>query len=131
MNNGSRQALPDPPFWIPVAPIIAGVDKFLASSDGLDKYLAPVVSRTPRDPARTIMMIVGVIGSSRHHGGRSTRGCGLYSSPRGSPASSPISSSRGASWTCALRDLGLCLASLAPRAPGGAAVTVRTTAARA
>jgi uncharacterized membrane protein HdeD (DUF308 family) len=61
MNNGSIQAFRILRFAFTVAPIIAGVDKFLHLLTNWDKYLAPVVSNTLSVDAHTFMMIVGVI----------------------------------------------------------------------
>jgi hypothetical protein len=60
-SNGSMQA-----FWIlrlafTVAPIIAGLDKFLNLLTDWDKYFAPVISNTLGIGANTFMMIVGAI----------------------------------------------------------------------
>jgi uncharacterized membrane protein HdeD (DUF308 family) len=61
MNNGSIQAFRILRFAFVVAPIIAGVDKFLHLLTNWDKYLAPAVSNTLGVDAHTFMMIVGVI----------------------------------------------------------------------
>lgn len=46
MNNGSRQAFLILRFGFTVAPIIAGLDKFLHLLTDWDKYLTPAVSNT-------------------------------------------------------------------------------------
>lgn len=61
MNNGSRQAFVLLRFGFTVAPIIAGLDKFLHLLTDWDKYLAPAVSNTLGIQPHTFMMIVGVI----------------------------------------------------------------------
>jgi uncharacterized membrane protein YphA (DoxX/SURF4 family) len=61
MNNGSRQAFFLLRFGFTVAPIIAGLDKFLHLLTDWDKYLAPAVSNTLGIQPHTFMMIVGVI----------------------------------------------------------------------
>jgi uncharacterized membrane protein YphA (DoxX/SURF4 family) len=61
MNNGSHQAFLLLRFGFIVAPIIAGLDKFLQVLTNWDKYLAPAVSNTLGVAPHTFMMIVGVI----------------------------------------------------------------------
>jgi hypothetical protein len=61
MNYGSRQAFFILRFGFTVAPIIAGLDKFLHLLTDWDKYLAPAVSNTLGIQPHTFMMIVGVI----------------------------------------------------------------------
>lgn len=61
MNNESHQAFLILRFGFTVAPIIAGLDKFLHLLTDWDKYLAPVVSNTLGVSPHTFMMIVGVI----------------------------------------------------------------------
>jgi len=61
MSKGSEQAFRILQFGFTVAPIIAGLDKFLHLLTNWDKYLAPVVSNTLGIQPHTFMMIVGVI----------------------------------------------------------------------
>ncbi len=61
MNNGSHQAFLLLRFGFIVAPIIAGLDKFLQLLTNWDKYLAPAVSNTLGMAPHTFMMIVGAI----------------------------------------------------------------------
>jgi hypothetical protein len=61
MNNRSHQAFQILRFGFTVAPIIAGLDKFLHLLTDWDKYLAPAVSNTLHVQPHTFMMIVGVI----------------------------------------------------------------------
>jgi len=61
MDNGSHQAFVILRFGFTVAPIIAGLDKFLHLLTDWDKYLAPQVSSTLGIQPHTFMMIVGVI----------------------------------------------------------------------
>lgn len=61
MNNGSVQAFRILRLGFTVAPIVAGLDKFLHLLTDWDKYLAPVVSNTLGIQPRTFMSIVGVI----------------------------------------------------------------------
>jgi hypothetical protein len=61
MSNGSHQAFLVLRFGFTVAPIIAGLDKFLHLLTDWDKYLAPAVSNTLGIQPHTFMMIVGVI----------------------------------------------------------------------
>ncbi len=60
-EHGSRQAFFILRFGFTVAPIIAGLDKFLHLLTDWDKYLAPAVSNTLGIQPHTFMMIVGVI----------------------------------------------------------------------
>lgn len=61
MSNGSRQAFQILRFGFTVAPIIAGLDKFLHLLTDWDKYLAPVVSNTLGIRPHTFMMVVGAV----------------------------------------------------------------------
>jgi hypothetical protein len=61
MSNGSVQAFRILRFGFTVAPIVAGLDKFLNVLTDWDKYLAPVVSNTLGIQPHTFMMIVGAI----------------------------------------------------------------------
>ena len=61
MNNESHQAFLLLRFGFIVAPIIAGLDKFLQVLTNWDKYLAPAVSNTLGVAPHTFMMIVGAI----------------------------------------------------------------------
>jgi hypothetical protein len=61
MSNGSEQAFRILRFGFTIAPIIAGLDKFLDLLTDWDKYLAPVISNTLGIQPHTFMMIVGVI----------------------------------------------------------------------
>ena len=61
MNNGSHQAFQILRLGFTVAPIIAGLDKFLQLLTNWDKYLAPAVPATLGIAPHTFMMIVGVI----------------------------------------------------------------------
>jgi hypothetical protein len=61
MENGSHQAFQILRLGFTVAPIIAGLDKFLGLLTNWDKYLAPQVSSTLGIQPHTFMMIVGVI----------------------------------------------------------------------
>jgi hypothetical protein len=61
MSNGSLQAFRILRFGFTVAPIIAGLDKFLHLLTDWDKYLAPLVSNTLGIRPHTFMMVVGVI----------------------------------------------------------------------
>jgi len=131
MNNGSRQAFQILRFGFTVAPIIAGVDKFLHLLTDWDKYLAPVVSRTLGIQPHTFMMIVGVI--------EVVAGITVAINPRfgGYLVAAWLAGIivdlllAGGFLDVALRDLGLCLGALALARLAEAAVTVRTTAARA
>jgi hypothetical protein len=61
MDNGSQQAFQILRLGFTVAPIIAGLDKFLQLLTNWDKYLAPVVPNTLGIAPHTFMMIVGAI----------------------------------------------------------------------
>ena len=61
MENGSHQAFQILRLGFTVAPIIAGLDKFLGLLTNWDKYLAPQVSSALGIHPHTFMMIVGVI----------------------------------------------------------------------
>lgn len=61
MPNGSHQAFLLLRFGFIVAPIIAGLDKFLQVLTNWDKYLAPAVSNTLGVAPHTFMMIVGAV----------------------------------------------------------------------
>src|SRR5262245_66072116 len=61
MENGWHQAFQILRLGFTVAPIIAGLDKFLGLLTNWDKYLAPQVSSTLGVHPHTFMMIVGVI----------------------------------------------------------------------
>jgi hypothetical protein len=61
MENGSHQAFQLLRLGFTIAPIIAGLDKFLGLLTNWDKYLAPQVSSTLGVHPHTFMMIVGVI----------------------------------------------------------------------
>jgi len=61
MDNGSHQAFQILRLGFTVAPIIAGLDKFLQLLTNWDKYVAPAVPATPGIAPHTFMMIVGVI----------------------------------------------------------------------
>jgi len=61
MTNESHQAFQILRFGFTVAPIIAGLDKFLHILTNWDKYLAPAVSNTLGMQPHTFMMIVGVV----------------------------------------------------------------------
>jgi hypothetical protein len=61
MDNGSHQAFQILRLGFTVAPIIAGLDKFLQLLTNWDKYLAPAVPATLGIAPHTFMMIVGVI----------------------------------------------------------------------
>lgn len=61
MDNGSHQAFQILRLGFTVAPIIAGLDKFLQLLTNWDKYLAPQVSGTLGVAPHTFMMIVGAI----------------------------------------------------------------------
>lgn len=60
-SYGSRQAFRILRFGFIVAPIVAGIDKFLNLLTDWDKYLAPVVSDAVGIEPHGFMMIVGVI----------------------------------------------------------------------
>ena len=61
MNDGSHQAFQILRLGFTVAPIIAGLDKFLQLLTNWDKYVAPAVPATLGIAPHTFMMIVGVI----------------------------------------------------------------------
>jgi uncharacterized membrane protein YphA (DoxX/SURF4 family) len=61
MDNNSHQAFLILRLGFTVAPIIAGLDKFLQLLTNWDKYLAPAVPNTLGVAPHTFMMIVGVI----------------------------------------------------------------------
>ena len=61
MSNGSVEAFRILRFGFTVAPIVAGLDKFLHLLTDWDKYLPPVVSNTLGIQPHTFMSIVGVI----------------------------------------------------------------------
>jgi uncharacterized membrane protein YphA (DoxX/SURF4 family) len=61
MDNGSHQAFQILRLGFTVAPIIAGLDKFLQILTNWDKYVAPAVPATLGIAPHTFMMIVGVI----------------------------------------------------------------------
>ena len=61
MDNGSHQAFLILRLGFTLAPIIAGLDKFLQLLTNWDKYLAPAVPNTLGIAPHTFMMIVGAI----------------------------------------------------------------------
>ena len=61
MSKGLTQSFQILRLGFIVAPIVAGIDKFLNLLTDWDKYLAPVVSDTLGIEPRSFMMIVGVI----------------------------------------------------------------------
>ena len=61
MENGSHQAFQILRLGFTVAPIIAGLDKFLQLLTNWDKYLAPAVPNALGIAPHTFMMIVGAI----------------------------------------------------------------------
>jgi hypothetical protein len=61
MSRRSLEAFRILRFGFIVAPIVAGIDKFLNLLTDWDKYLAPVVSDTLGVQPHSFMMIVGVI----------------------------------------------------------------------
>ena len=61
MDNGSHQAFQLLRLGFTVAPIIAGLDKFLQLLTNWDKYLAPAVPNALGMQPHTFMMIVGAI----------------------------------------------------------------------
>ena len=61
MDTGSHQAFQILRLGFTIAPIIAGLDKFLQLLTNWDKYLSPAVSNTLGVAPHTFMMIVGVI----------------------------------------------------------------------
>jgi hypothetical protein len=60
-GSGSHQAFLILRFGFTVAPIIAGLDKFLHLLTNWDKYLAPAVPNALGIQPHTFMMIVGVV----------------------------------------------------------------------
>ena len=61
MSREARQAFLILRFGFTVAPIIAGLDKFLRLLTDWDKYLAPFIPNTLGIQPHTFMMAVGVI----------------------------------------------------------------------
>lgn len=61
MNKHSHEAFRLLQFGFVVAPIVAGLDKFLHLLTNWDKYLAPAVSNLLGVQPHSFMMIVGVI----------------------------------------------------------------------
>ena len=61
MNRETHQAFTILRFGFTVAPIVAGLDKFLQLLTNWDKYLAPGISNALGVAPHTFMMIVGVI----------------------------------------------------------------------
>lgn len=61
MSREGHQAFLLLRFGFTVAPIIAGLDKFLHLLTDWDKYLAPFVPNTLGIQAHTFMMLVGVV----------------------------------------------------------------------
>ncbi len=61
MNHSARQAFQVLRLGFTVAPIIAGLDKFLGLLTNWDKYLPPAVSNTVGVAPHTFMMVVGAI----------------------------------------------------------------------
>ena len=61
MSNGSLDAFRILRLGFIVAPIVAGLDKFLHLLTDWDKYLAPVASKTLGIQPHTFMSIVGVV----------------------------------------------------------------------
>ena len=61
MNRQAHQAFQILRFGFTVAPIIAGLDKFLHLLTNWDKYLAPVIPNSLGISAHTFMLIVGVV----------------------------------------------------------------------
>jgi hypothetical protein len=61
VNRESHQAFRILRFGFTIAPIVAGLDKFLGLLTNWDKYLAPAVSNGLHIAPHTFMMIVGVI----------------------------------------------------------------------
>src|SRR5262245_55932233 len=60
MNNGAHQAFQVLRLGFTVAPIIAGLDKFLGLLTNWDKYLPPAVPNALGVAPHTFMMTVGV-----------------------------------------------------------------------
>lgn len=61
MDNGSHQAFQILRVGFTIAPIIAGLDKFLGLLTNWDKYLAPQVSSALHIQPHSFMVMVGVI----------------------------------------------------------------------
>ena len=61
MTRESHQAFQMLRFGFTVAPIIAGLDKFLHILTDWDKYLAPFIPNTLGIQPHTFMMLVGVV----------------------------------------------------------------------
>jgi uncharacterized membrane protein YphA (DoxX/SURF4 family) len=61
MNHSARQAFQVLRLGFTVAPIIAGLDKFLGLLTNWDKYLPPAVSGTLGVAPHTFMLVVGAI----------------------------------------------------------------------
>jgi uncharacterized membrane protein YphA (DoxX/SURF4 family) len=61
MSRESHQAFQMLRFGFTVAPIIAGLDKFLHILTNWDKYLAPFIPNTFGIQPHTFMMLVGVV----------------------------------------------------------------------
>ena len=61
MNRQAHQAFQLLRFGFTVAPIIAGLDKFLHLLTNWDKYLAPFIPNTLGMQPHTFMIIVGVV----------------------------------------------------------------------
>ena len=61
MNREAHQAFLILRFGFTVAPIIAGLDKFLHLLTNWEKYLAPFIPNTLGIQPRTFMMLVGVV----------------------------------------------------------------------
>ena len=61
MSREAHQAFSILRFGFTIAPIIAGLDKFLDILTNWDKYLAPFIPNTLGIQPHTFMMIVGVI----------------------------------------------------------------------
>lgn len=61
MSRESHQAFLILKFGFTVAPIVAGLDKFLGLLTDWDKYLAPGISNALGIAPHTFMMVVGVI----------------------------------------------------------------------
>lgn len=61
MTRESHQAFQMLRFGFTVAPIIAGLDKFLHVLTNWDKYLAPFIPNTLGVQPHTFMMLVGVV----------------------------------------------------------------------
>lgn len=61
MSRETHQAFLILRFGFTVAPIIAGIDKFLHLLTDWDKYLAPIVPNTLHVQPHTFMVLVGVV----------------------------------------------------------------------